>query len=107
MQAGKLRHKVTLKTSAYSQNEYGEPSETWTSSTTLWARIEPLRGRELLLAQQVTPEASFRVTTRYDSSNTIDPAYRLYHGSRVLEVVSIQNPEEKNEFVELLCKELP
>jgi len=104
MQAGKLRHKVTLKTGGESQDEYGEVTYTWSTQATLWASIEPLRGRELLHAQEVNAELSHRVRCRYNSN--VDVADRIAFGTRTLEIVSVINPRERGAELELFCKEI-
>jgi SPP1 family predicted phage head-tail adaptor len=102
--AGRLRHRVTLKSNSPSVDEYGDESESWGTEGTVWARIEPLRGQELLLAQQVNAELSHRVTIRYYSG--CSPQWRVYFGNRTLEIVSVRDPEERNIKMELLCKEI-
>jgi SPP1 family predicted phage head-tail adaptor len=104
MQIGKLRHRVELKSLSQNQNNFGETQDTWTTYTTVWARIEPLRGRELMLAQQANSEVTIRVTIRYNSSVTTKD--RVVIGSRVLEIVAVINLDERNIKQELLCKEI-
>jgi SPP1 family predicted phage head-tail adaptor len=107
LQAGKLRKRVTVKVASTGQNEFGEQTHTYTTYATVWAGVRPLQGRELSLAQQVNAEVSSEVTMRYDSSKVVLPTYRIGIGtSRELEVVNVINPEEKNEFVRCLCKEI-
>lgn len=106
MQAGKLRHAVTLKSApsgTSGQDEFGAPGTSYTTYATTWASIVPLEGEELMLAQQVNPELQHKVTIRYHSSVTNTD--RIAFGSRDLEIVSIINPEERNERLELLCLE--
>lgn len=104
MRIGKLRHRVELKSLSQSQNEFGEPVDTWSTFATVWASVEPLRGRELLLAQQANSEVTIRVRVRYNSS--IDPTDRVVIGSRILEILSVIDSEERNWQQELLCKEV-
>jgi SPP1 family predicted phage head-tail adaptor len=104
LQAGKLRHRGTLKSLSQSQNEYGEPSDTWTTVTTVWMAIEPLQGKELIMAQQTNALATIRVTLRYNS--TVDPSDRVVVGSRTLEIVEVINPRELGEYLVLMCKEV-
>lgn len=104
MNIGELRHRVNLQSSSASQNDYGEQTESWTTYTTVWAAIKTLSGRELEHAQQISAEATHRVTARYNSSVTEEN--RVIFGSRTFEVVSINNPEERNEYLILLCKEV-
>jgi len=104
MQAGKLRHRVQVQTYSETQDTYGEPDRTWTTATTVWASIEPLSGQELLAAQQLAAEASHRVIVRYNSS--IAPTSRLKFGTRVFDIVSALNWQERGATMELFCKEV-
>lgn len=106
MRAGELRHRVAFKSDAPTQDEYGEPIENYSTYMTVWAAIEPLEGRELLLAQQVNAEVTIRVRIRYDSGNTVSPEHRIIIGSRTLEIVNVINPSERDEKLTLMCKEI-
>jgi len=106
MRAGELRHRVAFKSDTPTQDDFGQPIESWTTYMTVWAAIEPLEGKELLLAQQVSAEVTIRVRIRYDSGNTVSPEHRIYEGSRILEIVNVINPLERNEKLTLMCKEI-
>lgn len=104
MQAGKLRKRVVIQTSAVTADSFGEPTATWTSAATVWASVEPLNGRELLRAQEVNAEVTVRVTMRYNTYAS-QTARLLVGGSRLLDINSLINHEERNEELELLCSE--
>jgi len=106
MNIGKLRHRVELKSATTEQDGYGESVETWSGDayTTVWASIEPLSGRELEHAQQITAETNHRIRIRYNSS--VAAEHRAYWGSRIFEITAIINPEERNIYQDLYCKEI-
>ena len=65
MDIGKLRHRAQLRTRSESaRNADGGISESWSTIATVWARFEPLTGRELFQAQQVQSRATTRITIR-------------------------------------------
>ena len=103
MQAAKLRHRITIDTATTTQNSFGEPTASWATTYAAWASIEPLNGRELIQAQQVQSEVTHRVILRHRDSVT--PRQRVSFGSRTLEILYVINPDERNERLELLCKE--
>lgn len=105
MEIGKLRHRVTLQESAAVRDSFGAEVETWTDITTLWASVEPLSGREYFAAQQVNTEISTKITLRYRAG--IKPEMQILFASRVFEILSVVNPEEKNTQLVLMCKEVP
>jgi len=104
MQAGKLRHRVELHSATAAQDAYGESIDTFASFATVWASVEPLQGRELEHAQQISAETNHKVTIRYNS--TVTEAHRVIFGSRTLEITAIINPQERNEYQDLFCKEI-
>lgn len=104
MQAGKLRHRVELHSASTDRSDYGEQTETWSKYDTVWASIEPLQGRELMHAQQISAEITHLARMRYNSSAATE--HRVIFGARTLEIISIINPEERNREMVLMCKEV-
>lgn len=104
MQAGKLKHSVTVQRDTGTVNSSGQVVENWTTYITRRAEIVPLTGRELFAAQQVDGEVTHKVIMRYDSGVT--SKMRLLFGSRVLNIESIININEANRDMELICKEI-
>ncbi len=67
MQAGDLRHRVTIQALQATQDaETGEESTVWVDA---WikvpAKFDYLEGRELLAAQAIQSEVTARITIRY------------------------------------------
>ena len=104
MQAGKLRHRVSLQELARNQSVTGEMIPSYAPYATVWASVEPLTGRELEFAQQITAETNYRVTIRYNSK--VDVEHRVVFGDNTFEVTSVVNPDERNEQLFLMCKEV-
>ncbi len=104
MKIGPKRHSVGLYSASTSTDSFGEPIETYASYDTVWASIKPLSGKEYIHAQQQQAEVSHKVTIRYHASVT--EKHRVYFGSRVLEIVFINDIDERNHFQEMLCKEI-
>lgn len=103
MQVGKLRHRVQLQQLARNQDSFGEAVPSYATYSTVWASVEPLQGRELEHAQQISAEVSHRVTIRYNKNVTSE--HRVVYGERTLEIEAVINPEERNEMLILMCKE--
>lgn len=103
MQIGKLRHRIAIQEATVTQSDTGYAVKTWSTVTTVWGRIEPLSGREALIAQQISPELSHKVTLRYYPDLT--PEHRIKFNDRYFDVNFIRNLEEKNRVIIVLCKE--
>lgn len=104
MRAGKLRKRVYLQQPCHIVNTYGEPVVTWVTYNTVWAAIEPLYGRDAILAQQTEAPHTHKITIWY--MQNVLPSHRVYYGTRAFEINSIVNPEENNVYLELQCTEL-
>lgn len=111
IQAGKLNKRVIVQVNTPSQDGFGQPIPSWSTHDTIWAAIDPLVGAELVKAQQIAPEATVKITTRYrvdPNTNVVDitPANRILWGTRIFEINAVIDPLEKNEELRLLCKEI-
>jgi len=104
MRAGRLRHRFEFQSSTGEQNAFGEPIQTWTTYTTLWAGLEPLRGEEIIHARQVTATVSHKIRVRFNSSITSN--HRVVFDSRTFEINSVINLGERDRELELYCTEV-
>lgn len=107
MQAGKLRHVVYIEQPIVTEAEDGGQVVTYVpvSPRPVWARIEPVRMTETLLAAQVQPRETHRITLRY--TTPFPPTYRLREKGtgRVFEPTSLKNRDERNREWEVLAIE--
>lgn len=101
MFAGKLRHRVTIQKPVETQNTYGEPEVRWQDVATVWAQVEPLRGREYFAAKQMVSEVSVRVVIRYMAGVTAK--MKVVHGSNEYLIETIINVMERNRELQLMC----
>jgi len=106
MNPGKLRHRVTIQQFAEVLDGYGTPtgSSDWQDVATVWASVEPLSGREYLLAENVNTEAKIRVKMRYRKGVTT--GMRIKYGERMLDIQSVADIEERHREMELMCIEV-
>jgi len=105
MRAGKLRHRIGIYsiTEENESGDYGQPNQEETPQETVWGSVEPLRGNELFIAQQIAPETTHRVRLRGGSE--VKTTQRLKYDDRWFCVVAALDPEERGISQELLCKE--
>lgn len=104
MQAGKLRHRVTIQQPTVARNGFNEAVTTWSNVVTVWASVEPLSGREFFAAEHVQSEITHRVRLRYRSG--IVPTMRVVFGSRHLVIESVINYAERGTDLQLMCREM-
>ena len=110
MNAGKLRHRVTIQrppdpADPENQTAEGEPTRPWDDLATRWASIEPKGGAESYQAGQVVATATHLVTMRYLAG--VNEACRLKFGTRYLYVQHVARLEEREIWMELTCEERP
>lgn len=106
MRAGTLRHLVTLQTPTSAPDGDGGFTDTWTALATVWASIVPATARDLerVVAGTVQSSATHLVTIRYLAGVTTKT--RIVFGSRLFSVTGVQNPEERNISLVLVCQEI-
>ncbi|MCK4624074.1 MAG: phage head closure protein [Phycisphaerae bacterium] len=105
MNPGKLRHRLVLSKRTFTQDAAGEQHATWATQATVWGSVEPLSGRELLVAQELQANVSHRVRIRGYGTTEITPDWRVTHLTRTLEIASVIDPEERGAEYEFLCAE--
>jgi len=73
MQAGKLRHRITLQHKVNVQDQLtGAVNPEWRDMATVWADVVPLSARELIAAQATQGQITTRITIRYRAGLTND-----------------------------------
>jgi len=87
MTPGRLDRQVTLQARNLSAEANGEAVESWTDLTTVWACVQPMRGRMLLAAQQTQAQADFTVTIRW-LAGVVPGEVRILYGDVVHEILS-------------------
>lgn len=104
MKIGDLRHRITLQKLEMVQNAYGEMTETWTDVSTVWASVNPISAREFFQAETVNSEITHKILIRYREN--VKPSMRVKFKDRIFFIQSVINFNEKNEALQLMCKEL-
>lgn len=99
-----FRHRVTIQELRDGQDESGQPFHEWQDVATVWAAVEPLRGREYFEAHQVQAEVTTRIRIRYRPG--IRPDMRVLYGGRVFNITAIIDPEERHRELQLMCREV-
>ena len=85
-------------------DDFDGTSETWQQYTKAWCVVRPLRGEEMLQAQQIHEKVTHKVTTDWQDGITNEMRLDL-HG-RKLNIVSAINVNENNRTLELMCVEV-
>lgn len=102
--AGDLNKRITIQYPTKASDSMGGITEVWTDSDTIWAAIWPTSANELRQSMQTDMVITHRIRIRYRS--VLRSAWRLKFGNRYFNIVSIINPNERNEWLDLMCKEV-
>lgn len=103
LRSGDLNRRVTIQQRATTPDTFGQQSGIWTDVASCWAGIEQLMGRELEMAQAINAETTHRITLRYRAG--ITPAMRVLYQARVLNVLSVIDPDTAHVSLQLMCSE--
>lgn len=104
MRIGELRHRVSIQKKRITEDELKQQTENWADIATVWASIEPLSGREYFSARQENSEVTTKITIRYRRDITAD--MRVVFDGKILEVLSVINPQEWCKSLVLMCREV-
>lgn len=103
MDIGRTNKRITFCKYEEKENELLQTEQILTGIKTVWASVEPTRGREYQEAQRIRPELTYKITTRYHKG--ITPDMFIKFKDRLFSIVSIINVKEKNEMLEIICTE--
>lgn len=105
MNAGRRDHRLIVDEPIETQDASGAMEVTWNPITTVWAGIEPLRGREALTSNQILAEMDTRITILWSViAAQITAKHRFRHQSTVYNIVSLAETNMGRRDIECLCK---
>lgn len=70
---------------------------------TVWASVEPLTGRELILSRQVQSEITHKIRTRWFEGLLPSDLARV--GARIFGIVSVGDEKERGRWMEIMAVE--
>jgi SPP1 family predicted phage head-tail adaptor len=111
--AGQLRHRLELQSSTETPAASGAPVKAWTTSLSVSASVEPLKGQKLFQAQQVSPRATAEVRIRGQIPVTTAHRFRFMQrvgeaiSERLFYVVHVANLLERGITTVALVSEVP
>ncbi|MCI9181080.1 MAG: phage head closure protein [Lachnospiraceae bacterium] len=103
MDIGRTNKRITFCRYEEKENTLLQIEQVLIEVKTVWASVEPTRGREYQEAQRIRPELTYKITTRYHKG--ITPDMLIKFGERYFNIVSAINVRERNEMLEMICTE--
>ncbi len=103
LRSGDLNKQVDIQAQTKISDGLGGFTTSWTTLDTIWAAIWDATSNERNQANATTLIISHRIRIRYRS--IFKSSWRLKFNNRYFVIVSVVNPGEKNEYLDLYCKE--
>jgi SPP1 family predicted phage head-tail adaptor len=105
--AGAFNRRITIQRPDDSATDsQGGATRAWVDVVSTWAHIEPWKGSEIFIAQQVYPNKIVRMLIRYRPSMNIDASMRIVYGSQLYNIRSVTVPAEARTTIEIVAEEL-
>ena len=104
---GELRHAIQIQQQTATQSASGEPQSTWNTVLATSAKIATASSREVYRAAQFTEQVTHVVTIRWPGPGvSILGGQQVVFGSRVFELQTVENVQERNRVLLLHCLEI-
>jgi SPP1 family predicted phage head-tail adaptor len=101
---GKFRHRVSIQSMSDSTaDDYNQTTQIPVTIGTRWASVKPLTGKALEYGKQIKEQVTHEIRLRYFPALT--PDNLLLFGTRVFEILSVINVDERNEELIVMCSE--
>lgn len=104
MEAGKLNRRITIQRKTVTPDSYNQPIETWKDEFSLWAQVISSGGREYYAAQKLNASTEIVFSVRYTTG--IASTDRIKYGSRVFEILSVNDVNGMREELQISAKEV-
>lgn len=101
---GKMRERVEIYSQTQTVNSAGEMTTTWTLAVTTWARVEPVNGSAVTLANRDDALRMYNMTIRNRTEITTNS--RVIWRTRKFDVESIIDPTEQRQFLIVRLREI-
>ena len=99
---GAMTERVAIQTQARTADGIGGFTIVWNTVSSVWAKVEPLKGMEQLAAMQLQASNLFKVTIRNDI--TINPDQRLLWGNIALNIREAPHTPRTQMFKTLIAE---
>ena len=106
--AGMLTRRIKIQRPSTIKDSVGAPCRSWLDVATVCADIQPLSGKEAVIANRISAELSHQIIVRYQSlfDNPQQVAQmRVLYKARIFNIHSALNEDEKRTQIILLASE--
>lgn len=102
MNAADLRHRISIRRRSTAEDTLGQEVRSWVEIASVRAKVENLKGNELLIANAERAENIYRVTIRY-IPNIVEKMQIIYD-SMPLDITNVSDVTGRKRELEIMCK---
>lgn len=100
MSAGQLRFRVDIQSPVATQDDAGQPSTSWTTTSTVWADIRYMTGLSAIKSGVDVSVSRVSIRLRHGAYGA---GQRVLYGTKVFNVLAVQ-PDVRGAYVDLVCE---
>ena len=100
-----MRHIITIQAETRTSDGGGGYTQTWTDYHEAYASVRPVSGAESYKQGQMSDTQLYEFVIRYETKRTITPAHRIKYGTRMFQVRTVINHEERNRYLIMRAEE--
>ena len=106
LNVGRLNRRVTFLKRNGTKDVMGQKTaDRFKEYKTVWATVSPLRGSEYWEARKIRADEIFKITIRYKAWVTTDMRIQLGNEGKVMDIISVTDPDTNHEFLEISATE--
>jgi len=100
---GALNKTIVLQSKTEVDDGMGAFTSTWGDEYTVKGAIWPVTGKEMIQNSALTSTISHKIQIRYLPD--VKATWRVKYGTRLFNILSVINQNERNRVIDLICKE--
>lgn len=103
MKIAELRHFIKFQHKVQTSDDMGGFTHTWETYKEMMAAIWPVSSKELRENMRMNSSTTHNIRIRYTPG--ITSKMKINFNDRVFDIQGILNPDEKNQWLDLVCDE--
>ena len=103
--ATEARHRITIQAKNSTTDGEGGFADSWTDDTTCWAALYPMHAVQQYLYKSVNVDATHLIKIRALSMDVFPEWNRIKFGTRIFEILTVENIQERDFQKMITCKE--
>lgn len=103
MSGGTFDKLISIEQQSATRDTFNQKVSTWNNFAQIWARIEPLNGREFISRSGEAAKATHKITGWWIDG--VLPSHRITYGARTFDILHVSSPQGREREIEMVCEE--